>query len=514
MLSQSMKTGIRVKVLLAILTLITIIIVSIGVYTMISQSNSLRRNILENTESDARTFGFWAARAIVLDDDFIVVDSLKLLKKNPGYVYGRAINLRDKTVIYGLFGDQYQEKQEKYEDYLKLEDEFWELAETLEKDQTNIVEFSVSDESEKYYAISYPVFRPFAGDDPPRDGIVQVIISDAIIRDTIRRNVQGLIIASVLFWIVGGLGTYLLSSFIVKPLASLLIGAKKVGEGDLDYKVPVTSEDELGMLAKQFNSMTDGLKVAQQAKEEQLVFDEQIRQAKEIQEGMNPLHLFDNDFFQVKGFTRAAKGVGGDYFDFQELPDGRLALLISDVSGKSISASLVMVLIKTVVATYLNLFDYIRSDIICDTINRVMATQSHIDKFATMIFLIYDPKTGSVEFTNGGQGPLFVYRAVGKAVTMSKLPGLPLGIDEDNEYHVSKIHLHKGDMVVLYTDGITEAYNTVKDEYGLQGLRQNILDYSDNAADVIVDRIVKDIDEFATGMEQHDDMTLVVLKIK
>ena len=509
-----MKTGIRVKVLLAILTLITIIIVSIGVYTMISQSNSLRQNILANAESDARTFGFWAARAIVFEDDIIVVDNLKLLARNPGYVFGRAVNLKRKTTIYGLFGEKYQENSEKYDDYLKLDEEFWELAETLEQDETNITEFSVAGESEKYYAISYPVFRPFSGENPPRDGIVQLIISDALIRDSIRKNIQGLIIASILFWVFGGLGTYFLSSFIVKPLATLLLGAKKVGEGDLDYKVPVTSEDELGMLAKQFNSMTDELKTAQQAKEEQLVFDEQIRQAKEIQEGMNPLHLFDNEFFQVKGFTRAAKGVGGDYFDFQELPDGRLALLISDVSGKSISASLVMVLIKTVVATYLNLFDFIRSDIICDTINRVMAAQTHIDKFATMIFLIYDPKTGSIEFTNGGQGPLFVYRANGKACTESKLPGLPLGIDEDNEYHVSKIHLHKGDMVVLYTDGITEAWNTVKDEYGLQGLRSRIIEYADDPADEIVEKIVTDIDKFATGVEQHDDMTLVVLKIK
>ena len=213
-----MKAGIRVKVLLAILTLITIIIVSIGVYTMIAQSNILRQNILENTESGTRSFGFFTARAIAAGDDLVISDNLQLLSKNPSYVYGRAVHLGRKELIIGLFGEKYQDKSDKYDERLKLDEKFWKEANSLEQDTIKVVEFSMPGESEKYFSITYPVFRPFVFRNPPRIGLVQVIISDAIIRESIRNNITGLILASVIFWVVGGLGTYFLSSYIVKPL--------------------------------------------------------------------------------------------------------------------------------------------------------------------------------------------------------------------------------------------------------------------------------------------------------
>ena len=173
-----------------------------------------------------------------------------------------------------------------------------------------------------------------------------------------------------------------------------------------------------------------------------------------------------------------------------------------------------MVLIKTVVATYMQLFDFVRSDIILTIINKVMASQAHIDKFATGQFIIFDPESGRVEFSNGGQGPLFVLRATDKVCTESKQPGLPLGIDEDNDYRVSALNLNSGDMIILYTDGITEAWDTEKNEYGMERLREKIIEYTEDPVDKIVDTIISDIDNFADGMDQHDDMTLVVMKVK
>ena len=508
-----MKFGIRAKVVFSILTLITVIIVSIGVFNLITQSNYLKKNIVDNAESDARTFGSIAAPAILEDDDLPIADMLGILKNKPGFVYGRAIGNARKRNIVELFSDQYNDKKEIFASTIELNEEFWKRTDEMEKGIIDVSEIQIKGEAGSFFNIYLPVYNQFIPDSPPL-GVVHIIISDEVIRKSIEKNIQGLILSGVLFWLIGGFGTYLLSSAIVKPINRLVSGAKKVGEGNLDYKVPVTSEDELGLLARQFNTMTDGLKTAQKNKQEQAVMDDQIRQAKEIQEGMNPMNLLDTDIFQIKGYTRAAKGVGGDYFDFQELPDGKLALLITDVSGKSISASLVMVLIKTVVATYMQLFDFIRSDIILTIINKVMASQAHIDKFATGQFIIYDPPTGRIEFSNGGQGPLFVLRGADKVCTESKQAGLPLGIDEDNEYRVSAMNLHSGDMIILYTDGITEAWDKEKNEYGMERFREKIIQYTDDPVDKIVDTIIKDIDSFADGMEQHDDMTLVVMKVK
>jgi sigma-B regulation protein RsbU (phosphoserine phosphatase) len=228
---------------------------------------------------------------------------------------------------------------------------------------------------------------------------------------------------------------------------------------------------------------------------------------------MNPSRFLKKPEYQIKGFTRAAKGVGGDYYDFQVLGDGRIAVLISDVSGKSISASLVMVLIKTVVSTYLKLFNTIRGDTIIRTINRVMCGEAHIDKFATIQFFVFDPATKTLEFSNGGHGPLFLYRADRKICTASKLEGLPMGIEEENQYKLAKIQLSSGDIVMLYTDGITECWNTAKEEFGLKRVREKLTGYADLNPKEIIENFVRDLDEFASGAEQHDDMTMVVMKV-
>ena len=496
-----------------ILLLITVIIIGIGIYMMFTQTNQLRKNILENAESSTVTFEFLASRAIAGEDFLAVEDNLQTLSRTPGFVYGRVLRSSLNENIAELVSKKYKEDFQALIKGISLNQQ---MVDEAHKSESNIkfIEFAIPGKNEKFFSFIKPVYNPFGEPRTKILGVMEITYSDRVIRDAVQESLMGFILTTIVFLIIGGVGTYFLSSVIVKPIKSLFDGAKIIGDGNLDYEVPVTTEDELGQLAEQFNTMTHSLKTAQKAKEEQLVLDEQIRQAQEIQEGMNPMNLLDKEKFQIKGYTRAAKGVGGDYFDFQLLPDKRLALLISDVSGKGVSASLVMVLIKTVVSTYLQLFSKIRSDHIVSTINEVMATQTHIDKFATMMFILYDPDTGSVEFTNGGQGPLFVYRAASKVCTVSKLPGLPLGIDEDNDYSIAGLNLLKDDMVVLYTDGITEAWNKNKDEFSLNSLRQKIIEYAPLPVDEIVSRIITDIDNFADGMEQHDDMTLVVLKVK
>jgi sigma-B regulation protein RsbU (phosphoserine phosphatase) len=496
-----------------ILGLITLVLISIGVLITKNQADDLKENMIVNAKNDARNFGFRSARAILDKDDLAISDNLESLKDMPGYVFGHVLNPQTRTGTVEFFAKSYtDEKKEIKETIQAVTDSLW--SKLSPYNDPFVDELSYQKRNVILFVIYYPVYHPFVKVDPPLLGVVQIVLSNEVISERIKKNARQLLITTIGFWLLGGFGSFLLSRVIVRPIRVLVDGAKIIGEGNLDYKVPVLTKDELGELARQFNTMTDGLKNAQQEKEEQLLVSEQIRQAKEIQEGMNPLNLLDKEQYQVMGYTRAAKGVGGDYFDFQMLPNNKLALLISDVSGKSISASLVMVLIKTVVVTYIELFHKIRCDEILTAINKIMAKQAHIDKFATMMFTIFDPQTRSVQFANGGQGPLFVYRAKDKVCTLSKQTGLPLGIDEDNVYHVSRLQLEAGDMVILYTDGVSEAWDKEKNEFGIHRLREKVIEYAALRVDEIVKKIVADIDNFSEGTQQHDDMTLVILKVK
>ncbi|MDH5721419.1 MAG: SpoIIE family protein phosphatase [Spirochaetia bacterium] len=511
---SKLRPGLRAKVLFLILLLISAVIISIGFYVIEQQESILRENVRVNAEREAESLTYLAGRALLEQDDLALIDSLDLTSKMTGYVYAAILRVETKKPAAKRYHKDYKNIEKDLESIWQAKSkELWEDYKK-EKKEINRKETPFPGKKKVNLEIFHKaIYHPFIKPNPPLLGMVQISISDEFIQNAVEKNRNTLIYTGLAFWIIGILGALILSQLIVKPIKILSEGARIVGEGNLDYKVPIKSNDEIGMLGRQFNQMTDGLKHAQEAEAEQLVINEQIRQAQEIQEGMNPQNFLSNSSYQVKGFTRAAKGVGGDYFDFQELGENKLAVLISDVSGKSISASLVMVLIKTVVSTYLRLFKFTRGDKIITAINKVMCAEAHIDKFATIMMCLYDPQTRELEFTNGGHGPIFVYRAKRKVCTISKLSGLPMGIDEDNEYGLAKLTLEPNDMVIFYTDGINEARNPQEEEFGMSKLKEKVLEYAEFNAEEIVNKLVADLDEFAKDAPQHDDMTLVVLKV-
>ena len=516
-----MNISIRYKFLGLILLLVTLVITSIGYFILTQQNQTLRENIYSSAKKELNDLAFFNARAILGGDDLAKNDTIRNTNEMQGLVLAAIWNQDTKEIFPYWFKklkkkDLYDNKTQKaVRDVSNLHVKpLWKKWRIKKKHGIQVYDDAFpTNKAVNLISFFRPMYDPYNKENKGLIGIMQLSFSDEFIQKAVRKNLYNLLLAGGIFWLIGTLGSLLLAQIIVRPIKILSEGAEQVGSGDLNFKLPELGKDELGRLANQFNDMTEGLKQAQKNKEEQLIIDEQIKQATEIQEGMNPQYFLNQDHYQVKGFTRAAKGVGGDYYDFHKLADGRLAVLISDVSGKSISASLVMVLIKTVVSTYLRLFNSVRGDKIVTTINQVMCGEAHIDKFATFFFCVYNPETKMLDFTNGGHGPILLYRAKNKVCTVSKLEGLPMGIDEDNDYKLAQVTLEPGDLVVLYTDGINEAWDHQKNEFGLARLREKIIDYADQTANDIVARIINDIDTFADGADQHDDMSLVILKI-
>lgn len=520
------KISIRVKIAALIITLTTLIIASIGFLLLNEFNNRLKNNMIANAKKEIKNLSSLSGRANQFGDDFLIADNLQLLEGMEGFVFARVQNQQERKGLMISVNVRYHKSIENknrnkmnlvFDQFLKNAwEKYKEKVNNLDQLKNTPIDMLLwkpkKGGDNNYYIFHYPVYRPFMHRDIPVIAMAQIVLSDKEIRNAFKNNIYLILISAAVFWGIGIIGSLILSGVIVKPINILFEGARIIGKGDLSHKIPELGNDELGALSKQFNVMTSSLLKAQEAREEQLIVDEQIRQAQEIQEGMNPRKFFKRETYQIKGFTRAAKGVGGDYYDILRMPDGKMAVLISDVSGKSISASLVMVLIKTVVTTYMKLHRSLRPDSILTTINHVMASQAHIDKFATILFFIYDPETREVEFSNGGHGPLFIYRSHKNQITLAKIEGLPMGIDEDNEYSIAKIKLEKNDMIILYTDGITEAWDKEKNEFGIKNLRNKILEYSNMDAKEIVEKLVFDLDEFSKGAEQHDDMTLVVFK--
>ncbi len=499
--ASRVRFGIRYKFSLAILTLVALVIVTMAVYMRDDSSDMLRKEIINFAVREAENLASIAEESFKSRDDLALSMAVESLKNVSSIEY--AYVLDEKAMVRMSLDPQ--------KNGMDLSKDRATIGAMKHKDTKKITRTSLPDEKEKG-GIIYDFSRPFNNPlNKTWQGVVRLGFSDRIIREKIANITRNIIIMALIFLGVAILGSFLLAGYIIRPIRKITEGAAIIGTGDLEYRIDLTSSDELGQLAREFNMMTTQLKKGKEMEIEKKLQDEQISVAKEIQEGLNPMGFYNKGGVEIKGYTRAAKGVGGDYFDYIDVNEYMVGALISDVSGKGIPASLVMVMIRTVFSTYIKGREVNCAKVV-RAINDSLSADFAIDKFATLFFMIYDRRTGELSFSNAGHGPLRCYRSDRGAFTVSKLEGVPIGIMEDVEYKQAKVTLNVGDFVILNTDGITEMRNEAKEEYGYGRLQRLLLaNHGLNAKDM-VDLIVGDVDAFRGGAEPHDDMTLLVLR--
>ncbi len=229
-----------------------------------------------------------------------------------------------------------------------------------------------------------------------------------------------------------------------------------------------------------------------------------------IQRGLLPRTIPEPPGAQIACYTAAAKGVSGDYYDLEEESSGRLFGLVCDVAGKGIPASLIMVIVRTIVHMERRR-EYSLSQLL-SMINRGIATDLAVDRFATACIFTYEAREGRFVFANGGHHPALLFRAAEERFQELDTPGIPVGIEESTVYEETSARLEPGDLVILYTDGIIEAENREGERFREERLREAILMNSREEAGRIVAGITEAVDRFVGGAPQHDDQTLIVLK--
>jgi phosphoserine phosphatase RsbU/P len=204
-----------------------------------------------------------------------------------------------------------------------------------------------------------------------------------------------------------------------------------------------------------------------------------------------------------------ATTLGGDFYDFIELPDKRIGLVMADVSGKGVPAAFFMAVSRTNLRE-LAIHHLDPGDCLTRT-NEILCTQNPMDLFVTVFYCIFDPATGLLRYANGGHNPPYVRRAEGSIEVLNDAGGLVLGAMPGVTYLNHAVQLRHGDRLVLYTDGITEAFNSADEPYGIRRLIAEIEAHGDGAAAGLVERICLSVADFAGTAAQSDDITLAVL---
>jgi sigma-B regulation protein RsbU (phosphoserine phosphatase) len=314
-------------------------------------------------------------------------------------------------------------------------------------------------------------------------------------------------------WVAG-----LAASRIARPITILTEGVKNISNGNLEYHSEIKTGDEIEELSLSFEHMGRELRTyienLNNVTAEKERIGAELNIATKIQASMLP-GIFpafpDRKEFDIYATMLPAREVGGDFYDFFLIKKNTLAILIADVSGKGVPAALFMVIAKTLIKN--NAQYGLSPKDVFTTVNNLFCVNNEEGMFVTAFMGFLDIPTGTFTCVNAGHNPPLIRR--GDRFEWLKIKrGLFLGGMENVTYQQEELKLEKGNIVYLYTDGITEAMNPERKQFTEARLLETAELYKDLDLKDFVVSIKDKIDEFAEGAEQADDITMLVLKYK
>jgi len=242
---------------------------------------------------------------------------------------------------------------------------------------------------------------------------------------------------------------------------------------------------------------------------EQKKLEQELAIAAGIQESLFPSKLPVLEMSDLAARNRQARHVGGDYYDALPMDGGKHLLCVADISGKGLPAALLMANIQATLRAVIGAHSSLAE--LANCVNRLLHANTPSNRFATAFFLSYDPATGNCVYVNGGHNDGVVLRADGTVGRLATT-GLPVGLFARATYDEGHVSLAPGDLLTIYSDGVPEAEDANETEFGMERMIEVLRTHREQTAEVIVDEMMKRIDEFAGTAPQHDDITLMVLK--
>jgi sigma-B regulation protein RsbU (phosphoserine phosphatase) len=325
---------------------------------------------------------------------------------------------------------------------------------------------------------------------------------------------------------------------VTSAVAQLYDATKHVDSGDFSHRIPVKSKDQLAQLSLSFNSMTESIeKLIQEQKEKQRLEGE-LAIAQEVQAQLFPRQVFELESLEVHGFCRPARTVSGDYYDFLTASSHKLILAVGDISGKGISAALLMATIHSAVRAYsVESLPQMREPVavgasagaggvmaawpegieispgaLLGLLNHQLYASTPPEKYATLFLGIYDGRSHRLTYSNGGHLPPILVGENG-AVRRLEAGGTVVGLFDHMTYDEASVEMHPGEVFIAYSDGVTEPENEFG-EFGEERLIDLVRTNRRVPLAQISQAVTSAVDEWIGENEQPDDITLVLARMR
>ena len=328
-----------------------------------------------------------------------------------------------------------------------------------------------------------------------------------------------------------------LTRTITRSVAQLYVATQHVNRGDFSHRIMVKSKDQLAALEGSFNSMTDSIRRLLAEQKEKQRMENELAIAQEVQAQLFPKEISQLESLELHGFCRPARTVSGDYYDFLPQPPDRMTVAVGDISGKGISAALLMATIHSAVRAYTleaipahgvplavgadvgssgESLPMMRGEVspavLVRLLNQQLYRSTPAEKYATLFLGNYDGRSRQLTYTNAGHLPPVL---IGRDGNVRRLDcgGTVVGLFDGLTFEESSIELHQGDIFLAYSDGVTEPENDFG-EFGEERLIDLVRDHRHESLPRITEIVTAAVDDWIGGREQPDDITLVLARAR
>ena len=310
-----------------------------------------------------------------------------------------------------------------------------------------------------------------------------------------------------------------LTRTITYTVHRLYAATERVKEGDFSYRIRVPARDQLTALGEAFDSMTASVERLMRESEEKLRLESELEIAHEVQTQLFPRTAPEVPGLTLYGVCKAARSVSGDYYDFLKLGEKKVGLVLGDVSGKGISAALLMAAIQSALRaqfydgfapTLTSSTSSLSTAAVVSRLNVQLYDNTPREKYATFFFAVFDAATRSLTYTNAGHLPPVLFRR--GTVERLKVGGTVVGLFSPMTYEQAEIQIQPGDLLLAFTDGITEPENIYGEEFGEERVLEVVHRALGAPPQILAEEIYRSVSDWTGSPELQDDMTMLVAK--
>jgi len=500
---RARRLSVRIKYLFPVTASVAILVLAIFGYMFSNQARSMREEIMSTSQETAKRLAKESVNFLLRQDDLLLQNMVKnVMRTNAKLAYVFVTDTQNLIWAHSVTRLMFTP--------FKPGAGFRHAA---AQNRETLVQKVRDRNNRLVHHVSMPIFL-----ENTRLGTVHLGVREHAIQEDIKSGRRNAFLIFLIALVVSTGGAYFLMAFLINPIRKLTDGMLAVSEGRLDHRILIRTNDEFGQIARVFNEMTQRFAESQKNLIEQERIQQEMQVAQEIQHTLLPREVPQIEGYELASLYRSAKEVGGDYFDFVWVDDNILGVAVADVSGKGVPGSLVMTMIRT--ALRLEARSNRSAADVMVKVNGFVTRDMKKGMFVTMFYIVLDSRRRVINYSSAGHNPMILYREENDQIYFLKPRGFPLGIDLPDPELFKKsmtqehVSLKKGDLLLVYTDGITEAMNAQRQQFGEKRLTDLVRYYHHLSAQEFIDKLSEEIALFTGDYPQSDDITFVAIKEK